>query len=170
MATVLGTRRIRMPDNLTVAQRSYTMSRIQSADTGPEVLLRRLLRARGIRFRVYVRDLPGRPDFVFPAARTVVFVNGDFWHGWRFPLWRAKLGVYWRKKIAGNRARDRKVIRRLRRRGWLVLRLWEHQLERNPAGCVDRVQAAIASRVALEGGAVSVERRRVKVGLGQGNR
>lgn len=138
-----------MADTLTVPQRSYTMSRIRSVGTGPEVLLRRLLRARGVRFRAHVRDLPGRPDFVFQAARTVVFVNGDFWHGWRFPLWKAKLGLYWRKKIAGNRARDRKVIRRLRRQGWLVLRLWEHQLERDPTACVDRVQAAIDSRVAL---------------------
>ncbi len=73
------------------------------------------------------------------AARLVVFVDGDFWHGWRFPLWCAKLTPYWKRKIERNRRRDRLNFRRLRRRGWRVLRLWGHQVEKDLAGAVRRV-------------------------------
>src|SRR5690349_13220637 len=104
-----------MADNLTREQRSLTMSRIRSRDTLPELTLRRLLHAAGCRFRVHVVSLAGKPDLVFRAARVVVFVDGDFWHGWRFSVWGPKLAPYWRNKIAGNRARDSRNFRRLRR-------------------------------------------------------
>lgn len=134
-----------MADNLTREQRSLTMSRIRSRDTLPELTLRRLLHAAGCRFRVHVVSLAGKPDLVFRAARVVVFVDGDFWHGWRFSVWGPKLAPYWRNKIAGNRARDSRNFRRLRRQGWLVVRIWEHQLERDPAACVQKVLAALKS-------------------------
>jgi len=139
-----------MADNLSPAQRSYTMSRIRSKNTAPEIALRKLLRAHGLRFRSYVRSLPGRPDFVFSAARTVVFVNGDFWHGWRFPVWRGKLAAYWREKIGRNRARDRINARRLRHGGWLVVRVWEHQVERDPESCLRRIEAAVARGISSQ--------------------
>ena len=82
----------------------------------------------GIRFEAQVRDLPGRPDFVFRRARVAVFVDGDFWHGWRFPQWADKLSEAWEAKIAANRARDVRNHRKLRRQGWTVVRIWEHQL------------------------------------------
>jgi DNA mismatch endonuclease (patch repair protein) len=97
------------------------------------------LRLLGFRFSRHPKDLPGRPDIVFRRLRLAVFVDGDFWHGWRFPLWEHKLSPKWRDKIAANRARDRRNFRRLRRDGWQVIRLWEHQIEQSAEKCLNRV-------------------------------
>lgn len=135
-----------MADNLTPQQRSFTMSRIRSKDTVPELTIRRHTHARGLRFRKHKNGLAGRPDLVFPAAKVVVFVDGDFWHGWRFPAWKDKLGSYWQQKIASNRRRDQRNFQRLRRDNWLVIRLWEHEVERDPTGCIDRIEDAVRRR------------------------
>ncbi|MGH8101188.1 MAG: DNA mismatch endonuclease Vsr [Chthoniobacterales bacterium] len=104
-------------------------------DTKPELLLRRELRALGMRFRVDVATMPGRPDIVFPSARTAVFVDGDFWHGRNLRsridrLMHGRNSAYWSRKISANRARDRQVSARLRKSGWLVLRFWESDIKR----------------------------------------
>ena len=101
-----GGRTPKAMDNLTPEQRSRTMSLIRSKDTQPELTIRRLLHARGLRFRKHVAWLPGQPDIVFVSAKVTVFVDGDYWHGWRFPLWSGKLTAYWKHKIEGNRRRD----------------------------------------------------------------
>ena len=132
-----------MADNRTPEQRSDMMSRVRSTDTGPELLIRRLVHARGLRYRKHCSWLPGRPDLVFIAARVAVFVDGDYWHGWRFTRWRDKLSTYWREKIERNRKRDRANFRRLREAGWVVIRVWEHQVERKPDECVTRIEAAV---------------------------
>jgi DNA mismatch endonuclease (patch repair protein) len=132
-----------MVDNLTSEQRSYTMSRIRSRNTKPELIVRRLAHARGLRFRLHERGLPGCPDLVFARAKVVVFIDGDFWHGWRFSRWKTKLAPYWESKIAGNRKRDRSNFRRLRHEGWSVIRLWEHEVENDPGKCVDRILQAV---------------------------
>lgn len=134
-------------DNLTTAQRSRTMSLIRSKDTRVELTIRSLLHARGLRFRKHVRSLPGQPDLVFVKAKVIVFVDGDYWHGWRFPQWRDKLAPYWKQKIEGNRRRDRRNFRKLRREGWLVIRVWEHQVECDADRCVDHIHAAVRLRV-----------------------
>jgi DNA mismatch endonuclease, patch repair protein len=134
-------------DNLTPEQRSRTMSLIRSKDTRPELTIRQLLHARGLRFRKHVRGLPGQPDIVFVRARVIVFVDGDYWHGWRFPEWRDKLAPYWKEKIERNRRRDQRTFRRLRRQGWLVLRLWEHQVECAAELFTDRVEALVRQRM-----------------------
>lgn len=136
-----------MADNLTPEQRSFTMSRIRSKDTAPELAIRSLTHARGLRFRKHRRALPGRPDLVFAGAKVVVFVDGDFWHGWRFPAWRDKLGDYWKEKIERNRQRDERNFRALRRAGWLVIRIWEHEVKTDAESCVDRIEEAVRSRV-----------------------
>jgi DNA mismatch endonuclease (patch repair protein) len=128
-----------MPDNMTPAQRSWTMSRIRRANTKPELVLRGLLHRLGLRFRLHVATLPGCPDVVFARRKIAVFIDGDFWHGWRFSQWRHKLAPYWEAKIARNRARDERTFRKLRRHGWTVVRIWEHQLERDPSACAARV-------------------------------
>ncbi|NLX97566.1 MAG: very short patch repair endonuclease [Rhodopirellula sp.] len=135
-----------MADNLTPQQRSFTMSCIRSKDTAPELTIRKLVHARGMRFRKHRYGLPGRPDLVFAASKVAVFVDGDFWHGWRFPAWRGKLGAYWKDKISRNRQRDQKNFRALRRTGWLVIRIWEHDVERDAELCVDRIEQAVRSR------------------------
>ncbi|MBI4426007.1 MAG: very short patch repair endonuclease [Candidatus Kerfeldbacteria bacterium] len=136
-----------MVDNLTPEQRSFTMSRIRSRDTKPELAIRRLMHARGLRFRTHKNGLLGRPDLVFARAKVVVFVDGDFWHGWRFPCWEHKLGPYWKKKIEGNRRRDQRTFRRLRAAGWFVIRIWEHDVERDAAFCGDRIEEVLKKRL-----------------------
>ena len=131
-----------MPDNLTPEQRSFTMSRIRSKDTTPELTVRRLVHFRGLRFRKHKDGLPGRPDLVFPGAKVVVFVDGDFWHGWQFSRWKQKLAPYWKKKIEGNRQRDQRNFQRLRRAGWEVIRIWEHEVKKDAESCVDRIEEA----------------------------
>lgn len=116
-----------MVDVLTPAQRRLNMSRIRGKDTKPELLLRRGLHALGFRFRLHRRDLPGRPDLVFPSRRAVIFVHGCFWHGHGCPMCKmpATRPEFWRAKIAGNRSRDQKAVATLKAAGWRVLIVWE---------------------------------------------
>src|SRR6266480_487327 len=125
-----------MSDVLTPSQRSYCMSRIRGRDTAPEVRFRKELWALGVRYRIKNR-LPGRPDLVVPAARVAIFIDGCFWHGCRshFVLPKARRD-FWMEKIEINRARDRQVTGELRRSGWKVVRIWEHDIEEDaPRSC-----------------------------------
>lgn len=137
-------------DNLTPEQRSACMARVRSRNTAPELEVRSALHRRGLRFRIHA-PLPGHPDIAFPASRVAVFVDGDFWHGYRFAAWRARLPVYWREKIEANRRRDRRCRRALRRMGWTVVRVWGHEV-----GDLDtalaRVQRAVAAGRGGRGG------------------
>ena len=114
----------------TKTQRSYNMSQIRSVDTKPEIQIRRLCHQLGYRFRLHRKDLPGKPDLVFPKYKTVIFVNGCFWHrhscknGSRLPKSNAD---FWRDKLNGNKKRDHKNWRKLRRDGWKVGVVWECQ-------------------------------------------
>jgi DNA mismatch endonuclease, patch repair protein len=116
-----------MVDVLTPEQRRHNMSRIRSKDTQPELLLRQDLHALGWRFRLHRRDLPGRPDLVFPARRAVIFVHGCFWHGHGCPLCKmpGTRPEFWRAKIGANRHRDEAAADRLQTMGWRVLVVWE---------------------------------------------
>jgi DNA mismatch endonuclease (patch repair protein) len=128
-----------MPDNLTPEQRSYCMSRIKGKDTGLEVQVRSALHMKGLRFRKHVKELPGKPDIVFHKARLAVFIDGDFWHGYRFPLWENKVSDFWKTKISKNRERDRKNHRKLRVMGWTVIRIWQHQIKQDFNGCIEKI-------------------------------
>lgn len=141
-----------MPDNLTPAQRRKTMQAVKGKNTSLERLVSSAFHRRGWRYRRNVRSLPGQPDFVFPKSRLIVFVDGDFWHGWRYPLWREKLGEYWQKKIERNRRRDRLNFRRLRRQGWTVVRFWGHEVYRDLDAVVDRVAFLLAATFKINGG------------------
>ncbi len=126
-------------DIMSPEKRSKVMSRIKGKNTSPERTIFAALRREGVYFAKHVKGLPGRPDIVFRRAKLVVFLDGDFWHGWRFPLWQHKLSEKWRIKIAATRERDQRNFRRLRKEGWKVLRIWEHQIERSPQSCVERI-------------------------------
>jgi DNA mismatch endonuclease (patch repair protein) len=122
-------------------------------DTRPELLLRRAVFSRGLRYRCVAADLPGKPDLVFRRARVVVFVDGDFWHGRNLAarLMRLKRGhnaPYWVAKIEGNVARDQRTNERLRGAGWMVLRFWEHDIRTNVDAVAGSVLAAV--RAALQ--------------------
>jgi DNA mismatch endonuclease (patch repair protein) len=149
-----------MVDIISPELRSAVMSRIRGKDTTPERYLASLLRAAGLRFKRHDKTLPGCPDFVFNNQRLALFVDGDFWHGWRFPIWRHRMPDFWRAKIAGNRARDRKTRRRLTRLGWRALRVWEHQIESHATACVARIARALGES-AVDWQAVEARRQRM---------
>lgn len=121
-------------DTIDSRARSAVMARIRSEDTGPEWKVRRFLHRRGLRYRLHGRDLPGKPDLVFPKWRVVVFVNGCFWHGHvecgrhRLPKTRRE---YWLTKIDRNRARDATNSAALIALGWRPLTIWECELSQN---------------------------------------
>lgn len=119
------------------------MSRVKLKDGSLEVLIRSELHRRGYRFRKHVKTLPGSPDAVFPKEKIAVFIDGDFWHGYRLPAWEHKLKDFWKNKIRKNRQRDQKNFRKLRRAGWQVLRIWQHEIKKDPEACIDRIVAAV---------------------------
>jgi DNA mismatch endonuclease (patch repair protein) len=127
-------------------KRSALMSRIKGKNTLPERLVSAALHEAGLECEQHAGDLPGRPDFVFRRAMVAVFVDGDFWHGWHFQAWRDKLTTEWELKIATTRARDQRNFRKLRRQGWVVIRLWEHQIHKNLPAATARILAALATR------------------------
>jgi DNA mismatch endonuclease (patch repair protein) len=103
------------------------MSRIRGRDTRPELLLRRALHARGLRYRLNVHALPGRPDLVFPAKNAVVFVHGCFWHqhGCERFKWPTTRKAFWKSKLQQNHRRDAAVLAELHQLGWRTLTVWE---------------------------------------------
>jgi len=120
-----------MTDVLTPQQRHLNMSRVRGKNTKPEMLLRSRLHARGFRFRIHRRDLPGSPDIVFPCYKAVIFVNGCFWHGhdcsrFKIPATRSE---FWADKIAANRERDMRALAMLAKMGWRTLVVWECSLK-----------------------------------------
>lgn len=113
-------------------KRSEVMRAVKGKDTKPEVRLRKALFALGYRYRLNVKDLPGKPDIVFPKHRTVIFVHGCFWHGHnckrgaRTPKSNTE---YWREKIARNKRRDKDNAAALKKLGWRVITVWECELK-----------------------------------------
>lgn len=114
------------------ATRSYNMSRIRGKDTKPEMIVRRFLHANGFRYRLHVKDLPGKPDIVLPKYKTVIFVHGCFWHGhegckyFKLPGTRTE---WWREKIGRNKENDKKTKRLLKSQGWKIIHIWECALK-----------------------------------------
>jgi len=135
-----------MSDNLTPEQRSYCMSQIKGKDTGIELCVRSALHKRGLRFKKNVRTLPGKPDIVFTRKQIAVFIDGDFWHGFRFPCWKHKVNQSWQEKIEKTRKRDRINMNKLRSMGWEVIRIWEHDIKNKPMECISRICKAVESR------------------------
>jgi DNA mismatch endonuclease (patch repair protein) len=114
-------------------KRSAIMRAVKSADTKPEIIVRKLVHALGYRFRLHRKSLPGSPDLVFPSRKKVLFVHGCFWHahrckrGHRVPKTNTS---YWLAKIGRNKARDARQIAALKRAGWRSLVIWECQLRK----------------------------------------
>lgn len=122
-------------------KRSEVMSHIRAKGTVPELFVRKLLFSAGFRYRLYVRSLPGCPDIVLPKWRTVVFVNGCFWHsheGCRFAARPSQNAEFWRAKLSRNRERDLENITSLVGAGWRVLTVWECACRKRDAGVLKR--------------------------------
>lgn len=121
-----------MSDIKSQADRSYNMSRIRGDDTKPEMQVRKYLFAKGFRYRIHVKELPGKPDIVLKKYRTVIFINGCFWHaheGCKDFVWPRSNEAFWKKKIESNVARDQLNYENLRSHGWYVIICWECQLK-----------------------------------------
>jgi DNA mismatch endonuclease (patch repair protein) len=123
------------------------MRGIRGKDTKPELLIRKALFARGFRYRLHDKRLPGKPDLVFPAYSAVVFVHGCFWHGHKCHLfkWPQTRKEFWRSKINRNRAVDRQTVKKLKDEGWYVLTVWECALKGKKRKPLDKIADRIAN-------------------------
>lgn len=122
-----------MPDVMTPQQRHECMSHIRSKDTKPEQLVRQALWHNGFRYRLHVKGLPGKPDIVLPKYRTVIFINGCFWHGHegcRYYVIPKTNTSFWLDKITSNKARDARDESALNEAGWRVVTIWECELKK----------------------------------------
>ena len=131
-----------MTDILTKEKRSWNMSRIKGKDTKPEITLRSLLHKSGLRFRLHEKKLPGRPDIVLPRYKTVIFVNGCFWHhheGCKYAYMPKTRVDFWKEKFERTAQRDMEKNRALAAEGWRVFTAWECELKENPGKVVERI-------------------------------
>jgi DNA mismatch endonuclease (patch repair protein) len=129
-----------MTDVLTPSQRRYNMSKIHGENTGPEIKIRKMLFARGIRGYRIQFNIPGKPDLVFTKKKIAIFIDGCFWHKcpvcFQEPETRKE---FWMKKIGSNVERDKKVNQQLQDEGWRVIRIWEHEIRKEPDKVVQRI-------------------------------
>ena len=122
--------------------RSYNMSKIKSKNTKPEEIVRKFLSSNGFRYRKNDKRLPGHPDIVLPKYKTVILVNGCFWHGHercKYFVWPKSNEEFWRKKINSNIERDKKNISALKQLGWNVLVVWECELKKNSSETLNSI-------------------------------
>lgn len=120
--------------------RSRIMSAIRSKNTTPELRTFKELRKKGVYFQKHYKKVVGTPDIALPSKKRAVFIDGDFWHGFRYPLWKSRLNSeFWRNKIERNRKRDQVYHRKLRNMGWQVMRVWEHQLDKTFDKTIDKI-------------------------------
>ena len=129
--------------------RSYNMSRIKGKNTKPEMLVRKFLFSKGFRYRLHVKNLPGKPDIVLPKYKTVIFINGCFWHGhegckyFMLPKTRTE---WWVEKITGTTKRDTEAENKLKDYGWEVIRIWECELK---PGSITKTLEKLLGRISL---------------------
>lgn len=130
--------------------RSSMMAAIGRQNTGPEIALRRLLWACGLKgYRLHRKDIPGTPDLAWVGEKLAIFVDGAFWHGHPSAFTPGKSGAFWDEKLKTNVARDRRVNEELREAGWTVLRFWDFEIEQQPDEVVRRVAAALGRELDL---------------------
>jgi DNA mismatch endonuclease (patch repair protein) len=137
-----------MADIFTKEKRSEIMSLIRSTNTKPELALRKLVSANvyphGYRYKIHYKKLPGRPDIVFVGRKIAIFMDGTFWHGHTIAKIQTRpTDDFWRKKIENNMARDKRVNYRLKKLGWKIIRIWEHDLKKSPQKVLTRIMRAL---------------------------
>ena len=138
-----------MVDKVSIETRSKIMSKIRSKNTKPEIRVRKFLFSKGFRYRLHVKKLPGSPDIVLPKYRTVVFVNGCFWHGHencRISHIPKSSTEFWETKIKKNQERDIRDLNSLYEKGWRSIVVWECQLDNNFTGIMEKVESYITDK------------------------
>ncbi len=135
-----------MTDIVDSKTRSRMMSGIRGKNTKPEIVIRKRLHARGYRFRLHRKDLPGSPDMVLRKHQAVILINGCFWHGHQCRLfkWPKTRPEFWRNKIEGNIRRDQQKLFELKRLGWRVCLLWECEIKGANEEHLNRVMESIS--------------------------
>lgn len=130
-------------DTLNTKQRRYAMQSVHSENTKPEVILRKALWHRGIRYRKNYNALPGKPDIVLTRQKIAIFVDGDFWHARGHQMQPGEQvksnKKYWGPKLKRNVERDKEVNDMLTELGWIVLRFWESDIKKNLEGCIKEI-------------------------------
>ena len=122
------------------------MQHIRSENTAIERIMFAQLKYHRLKFKKHY-DITGRPDIVFSDQKVAIFLDSDFWHGWHFKRWKNKLPkVYWRDKIGNNILRDKKNFLKLRKAGWKVVRLWEHQILKSHELCIEKIKQIIKKK------------------------
>ncbi len=126
----------------TTKKRSELMSKIKGKDTKPEVILRKALWDIGLRYRKNVKKLPGNPDIVISKYKLIIFVDGEFWHGFNWKEKKTKIKSnreFWIPKIERNMQRDSEVNYQLKSQGWTVLRFWEREIKKEFGSCLIKI-------------------------------
>ncbi|MDB5122548.1 MAG: very short patch repair endonuclease [Mucilaginibacter sp.] len=126
----------------TTVARSLLMSKIKSNNTKAEVLLRKSVWKLGYRYRIHISTLPGKPDIVFKSKKIVIFIDGEFWHGYKWDEKKTKIKSnkdYWIKKIERNIERDIQNQRTLSKMGYVVIRFWEHEVKKELETCLKKI-------------------------------
>lgn len=129
-----------MADRISKEKRSKIMASIKGKNTKPEIIIRKLLWAQGIRYRIHNKKIIGTPDISIKKKRTAVFLDGCFWHGcskcYKVPKTNRK---FWKDKLEYNKQRRRKVRHELKKEGWRVLEFWEHQIISQPTTATQKI-------------------------------
>lgn len=137
-------------DVLTKEQRHKNMSHIRSSNTKPEIILRKALWHRGIRYRKNYKGLTGKPDIVITRCKIAIFVDGDFWHGKDMAVIENQIQsnrIYWLPKIRQNKERDVEVNDALTEQGWIVLRFWESDIKKRLEQCIEQILDYVPKKV-----------------------
>lgn len=134
----------------TTPERSKIMSKIRGKNTKPELLFRKALYAAGYRYRIDYKKLIGRPDIVLKKYKTVIFIDGEYWHGYNWEERKSKIKTnseFWIAKIERNMQRDNEVNHELNRLGYKVFRFWERDIKKNLNTCLDKVTSHLEKQV-----------------------
>ena len=126
-----------MADIFSKEKRSWVMSRIRGKNTKIEITTRNMLRSNKLKFTQHPKIF-GSPDFLV-GKKTAIFCDGDFWHGFQYDKKKKPRKKFWKDKIEENMRRDKRISRKLRRDGYSVIRLWEHDIEKRPRVCLNRI-------------------------------
>ena len=132
-----------------MSSRSYNMAMIKSKNTKPEILLRKELWRRGLRYRKNCKLIYGKPDLVFLRKQIAIFIDGEFWHGYNFEEIKNRLKSnkeFWLEKIERNMERDFEITQFLVEQGWAVLRFWDFEIKNDLSRCADKIEHTVKIR------------------------
>lgn len=138
-----------MADRLTLEQRRKNMQHIRNKDSEIEIILRKELWRRGLRYRKNVRSITGCPDIAFKGMKIAVFCDSEFWHGYDWENQKSDIKSnrdFWINKIERNIMRDKEVNRILESDGWIVLRFWGEEIKKNLSECADTIEKSVKER------------------------